>query len=211
MLTLPVYNIEGKEIETIELDASIFGAAVNQNAIHQVVVGYRANQRKGQAATKTRGEVSGSGVKPYRQKGTGRARAGSIRSPLWHHGGVVFGPHPRDYSYTVPKKLKILALKSALCARIKEAKFSVLDNLILETSKTKEAAKIFLQSKIKPHPESILLLLDKLDKNLRLALRNIDFLRVNLAKNTNAYEVLAAQKVIITKGALQQLSERLKE
>lgn len=210
MITLPVYNTEGKEIEKIRLDETVFGGAVNNAVIYQVVCAYRANQRKGLAVTKTRGEVSGGGRKPWRQKGTGRARVGSIRSPLWRHGGVIFGPQRRDFSYTLPKRLKTLALKSALCARIKENNFMVLDGLKLEGPKTKEVVKVLSHLQI-ASKKGVLLLLDKMNENTKLAIRNIDFLTVNLAKDTHAYEVLTARKVIISKDGLKQLTERLKK
>jgi large subunit ribosomal protein L4 len=208
-ITLPIYNTEGKEIDTVKLDATIFDGTVNTAAVYQAITAHRANQRGGLAATKTRGEVSGGGRKPWRQKGTGRARVGSIRSPLWRHGGVIFGPHPRDFSRALPKKLKALALKSALCAKIKENNFMVLDDLKIDKPKTKEAAKIFSSLKLDPK-KSILLLLDKIDDNLKLALRNLSFLNVNQAQNTNTYEILAHQKIIITKSALRELEQRLK-
>ena len=212
-ITLPIYNTGGKEIDSIKLDSTVFDGTLNTAAIYQVVNAYRANQRRGLAATKTRGEVSGGGRKPWRQKGTGRARAGSIRSPLWRHGGVVFGPHPRDFSYTVSSKLKKLALKSSLNAKIKENNFIVLDNLTLEKPKTQEAVKILSNLKVvttnKRH--KVLLLSDKIDKDLKLALRNIDFLHFNRAADTQAYEVLAAHKLIISKGGLKELVDRLKK
>jgi large subunit ribosomal protein L4 len=211
-ITLPIYNTEGKEIETVKLDASIFDGVINTAAVYQVITAYKANQRRGLAATKTRGEVSGGGRKPWRQKGTGRARVGSIRSPLWRHGGVIFGPHPRDFSYTVPAKLRELALRSALCAKVKENNFVVLDTLKLEKAKTKDAAKIFSNLKINPKKDkrhTTLLLLDKLDKNLKLALRNIGSLHLSFAKDVHAYDVLACRKLIITKDGLQQLMKRL--
>jgi large subunit ribosomal protein L4 len=209
-ITLPIYNTEGKEINTMKLDSDIFGDTINEACLYQVVNAYRANQRQGLAQTKTRGEVSGGGRKPWKQKGTGRARVGSIRSPLWRHGGVVFGPHPRDFSYTVPKKIKFLALKSALNAKIKENNFIILDSFKIENSKTKEALKIFSSLKINPSG-SALLLLDKIDNNLKLALRNIGFLTVNRAADTNTYEILAHQKLIITESAIKELMERLKD
>jgi large subunit ribosomal protein L4 len=214
-ITLPVYNTEGKDIDTVELNSSVFDGNVNTAAIYQAVNAYRANQRKGLASTKTRGEVSGGGRKPYRQKGTGRARVGSIRSPLWRHGGVIFGPHPRDFYYKLPNKIKLLALKSSLNAKVKENNFIVLDTIKLEKPKTKEANKIFSNLKVlsqkdnKPH--LALLLLDKLDENLKRALRNIGFLSVNLAKDTHAYEVLAHRKVIITKEGLKGIIQRFKK
>ncbi len=219
-ITLPIYNTEGKEIDSLKLDQGIFDGIVNADAIHQAVLAYRAGQRKGLASTKTMGEVSGGGRKPWRQKGTGRARVGSIRSPLWRHGGVIFGPHPRDFSYTIPVKIKNLALKSSLNAKINENNFIVLDNFKIEQPKTKEAVKILSNLKIgrlkdkknsKTKTIKALLLSDKLDKNLRLALRNIDFLSINRAQDTHAYEVLAANKLIITKEGLHELTNRLKK
>lgn len=209
-ITLPIYSSEGRQVDTIKLDTSVFDGNINTSAIYQAVCVYRANQRKGLASTKTRGEVSGGGRKPWRQKGTGRARVGSIRSPLWRHGGAIFSPHPRDYSYRIPDKIKKLALKSALRAKVKENNLIVLDNFKMDKPKTKEAVKIIYNLKIEPL-KNILLLLDKTDKNIKLALRNISFLNFNLAKDTNIYEVLVSRKLIITKQALADLTKRLKE
>lgn len=208
-ITLPVYNTEGKEVDTLKLNSAVFGSAINSAAIYQAVCAYRANQRRGLASTKARGEVSGGGRKPWKQKGTGRARHGSIRSPLWRHGGVVFGPHPRDFSYNIPKKVKLLALKSSLCVKLKENNLLVLDGFGIEKPKTKEAARVFSNLKINPL-KNLLLLLDKMDDDLKLALRNIGYLDVNLAKDTHAYEVMKHRKLIITKGALSGLTDRLK-
>ena len=219
-ITLPIYNTEGKEIDSLKLDQGIFDGSVNTDAIYQAVLLYRAAQRKGLASTKTMGEVSGGGRKPWKQKGTGRARVGSIRSPLWRHGGVIFGPHPRDFSYTLPLKIKKLALKSSLNAKIKEDNFIILDDLKIEKPKTKDAVKALSNLKInlpksqknsKRKTAKTLLLLDKVDTNLRLALRNIEFLTINRAQDTNAYEVLAANKLIITKEGLRELTNRLKK
>lgn len=213
-ITLPVYNTQGKEVDRISPDKTVFDGRVNESVIYQAVNAYRANQRKGLASTKTRGEVSGGGRKPWKQKGTGRARAGSIRSPLWRHGGVVFGPHPRDYSYALPVKIKNLALKSSLNAKAKENNLLVLDSFKLEKPKTKEAQKIFSGLMLglkKAKPNNVLLLLDKSDSVLKLALRNLDFLNVNLARQTNAYEVLASRKLIITRDGLSELIKRLKK
>jgi large subunit ribosomal protein L4 len=209
-ITLPIYNTEGKEINTMNLDSGVFGDSVNEAVLYQVVNAYRANQRQGLAQTKTRGEVSGGGRKPWKQKGTGRARVGSTRSPLWRHGGVVFGPHPRDFSYTVPKKIKILALKTAIYAKIKENNLIILDSLKIESCKTKETVKIFSRLKINPSLGA-LLLVDKIDDNLKFALRNIGFLTVNRAVDANTYEILAHQKLIITESAIKALTERLKK
>jgi large subunit ribosomal protein L4 len=213
-ITLPIYNTAGNQIDTVKLDTAVFDGEVNTDAIYQAVNAYRANQRMGLASTKTRGEVSGGGRKPWKQKGTGRARVGSIRSPLWRHGGVIFGPHPRDFSYTLPQKIKSLALKSSLNAKVKENNFVILENLKLENPKTKEAAKIFSHLKIgkkNQRPEHTLLLLDKWDNNLKLALRNLSFLKVNLSRDTHTYEVLSNKKLIITKEGLKELTDRLKK
>lgn len=213
-MSLPIYNTEGREVQTIKLDPEVFDGKINSAVIYQTVKVYLANQRKGLASTKTRGEVSGGGRKPWRQKGTGRARVGSIRSPLWRHGGVVFGPHPRDFSLKIPKRIRILALKSALNAKLKENNFIVIDDFKLASNKTKEAVKFLSHLKIEKKKngafKKTLLLLDKIDKNLKLALRNIDSLKINLAKDTHAYEVLNCHKLILTKEALNQLNKRLK-
>jgi large subunit ribosomal protein L4 len=214
-ITLPIYNTEGKEIDTVNLDTDIFKGVVNKDVLYQAIVAYRARKRSGLASTKTRGEVRGGGRKPWRQKGTGRARVGSTRSPLWRHGGVIFGPHPRDFSYPVPRKILVVSLISALSAKIKEKNLIVLDSLDMQTKKTKDAAKVFSNLKASPQKKrdgrSVLLLLGKPDALLKLAVRNINFLNFNLAKDTNTYEVMAAQKIVITKEGLESLTARIKK
>jgi large subunit ribosomal protein L4 len=213
-ITLPIFNTEGKEVDSIKLNTTVFDGVVNTDAIYQAVNAYRANQRAGLASTKTRGEVSGGGRKPWRQKGTGRARVGSTRSPLWRHGGVVFGPHPRDFSYTLPQKIKSLALKSSLNAKVKENNLIVLEELKLTQPKTKEASKVFTSLKVadkKKGRKNALLLLDKVDANNQRALANLSYLNFSLAKETHAYEVLAHKKIIITKDGLNALTNRLKK
>jgi large subunit ribosomal protein L4 len=214
-ITLPIYNTEGKETGTIKLNTGVFDGSINTAAIYQAVNAYRAGRRKGLAATKTRGEVSGGGKKPWKQKGTGRARVGSIRSPLWRHGGVVFGPHPRDFSYRLPQKIKNLGLRSSLNIKIKENNFIVVDDLKIEKPKTKDVCKIFsnLKAGTKKTRKSneVLLLLDKKENNLDMSLRNIAFLDVNRASDTHAYEVMSHRKLIITKDALNILTNRLKK
>ncbi len=210
MFTVSLKNSEGKEIDTLKLDESVFNDKIPPSCVYQVINAYRANQRKGRASTKTRGEVSGGGRKPWKQKGTGRARVGSIRSPLWRHGGVIFGPHPRDFSYTLPKKMKDSALKYVLTQKVKEDNFIVLDNLEIEKPKTREVVKILSNFKIDGKSKNVLLLMDKVDENLKKAFANINFLHVNLAKNVHTYEVLAAHKLLITIVGLKELSERLK-
>lgn len=213
-ITLPIYSLEGKEVDSLKLNPAVFDGTINQAAIHQAIVAFRANQRRGLASTKTRGEVSGGGKKPWKQKGTGRARVGSIRSPLWRHGGVIFGPHPRDFSYTLPQKIKNLALKSVLNAKVKDKNFIILDSFDLQGPKTKDAALVLANLKLnaqkKPKSSSVLLLLDKTNENTKRALRNISFIDINIATDTNPYEVLSHQKIVITKDGLHKLSERLK-
>lgn len=213
MFSLPVYNTEGKEIDKINLDPHVFDGEINEGVLYQTVVNYRANQRGGLASTKTRGEVSGGGRKPWRQKGTGRARVGSIRSPLWKGGGVVFGPHNRDYSYNLARKIKLSALKSSLNAKLKENNLFLINEIKIDKPKTKEVVNIFLnlKEKIGDLNKSTLLLSDKMDRSLRLASGNISFLETNLAKDAFAYQVLKAKKVIITKDGLKQLIERFKK
>ncbi|MFA4842423.1 MAG: 50S ribosomal protein L4 [Candidatus Omnitrophota bacterium] len=212
-ITVPIYNLEGKKAGTLKLNASVFDGNVNEGAVHQAIIGYRANNRRGLASTKTRGEVSGGGKKPWKQKGTGRARVGSIRSPLWRHGGVIFGPHPRDFSYNIPQKIKDLALKSTLNAKVKEDNFIILDNFSLNTHKTKDALKIFENLKLNPKKltssYSVLVLVEKTGNNEKRALRNINFVNLNKATDTNPYEVLSHHKLVITKDGLDKLTERL--
>ena len=214
MFTLPIYNQEGKEVDTVKLNEKVFDGVVNKDAVYQAVNSYRANQRKGLAATKTRGEVSGGGKKPWKQKGTGRARVGSIRSPLWRHGGVVFGPHPRDFYFTIPQKIRSLALRSSLNEKLNENNFVVLDDFKVTTSKTKDAIKVFENLKLTPKNTAksagIILLLDKIDKNEKLALRNVAFLNLNIARDTHVYEVLKHKKLVITKSGLAELTKRFK-
>lgn len=217
-ITLPIYNKHGKEVDSIRLDKEIFDGEINKALLHQAIVAYQTNQRKGLASTKTRGEVSGGGVKPWRQKGTGRARVGSIRSPLWRGGGIIFGPHPRHFSNRLPRQMKKIALKMSLNAKVKENNLIVLDELKFDAAKTKPAAEIFSQpifrvsdSKRSSKSHRLLLLLSEFDKNSKLSLRNIRFLNFNLAQNIHAYEVLTSKKIVITKEALGQLVKRLKK
>jgi len=211
-INIAVYDTQGKEVEKIGLDRHIFDGKVNSGAIYQTINAYRSNQRKGLAATKDRSQVSGGGAKPWRQKGTGRARVGSNRSPLWRHGGVTFGPSPRDYTQSLPQKIKNLALKSTLNANVKEENFIVLDKLGEFSARTKEVVSILSNLKItKKNKVTCLLLLPKdTVKWIKLALRNIDFLSFNQSTDTCAYEVLASEKLIITKDGLAQLVKRLK-
>jgi len=209
-ITLPIYNTEGKEVDSVKLDKSLFDGTVNTAAIYLAVNAFMANQRQGLAATKTRGEVSGGGRKPWKQKGTGRARVGSTRSPLWRHGGVIFGPHPRSFSWRLPDKIKTLALKSSLNAKVKDNQLMVVEALKLDSPKTKDAIKVLKNLKVIPGAKT-LLLLDKIDKNLKLALRNLKFLDFNAAQDTYAYEVLRHNKLLVTKEGLSKLINRFKK
>lgn len=213
-ISLPIYSTQGKEVDTLKLNPLVFAGRINLAAMHQAVTAYLANQRKGLASTKTMGEVSGGGRKPWKQKGTGRARVGSIRSPLWRHGGVVFGPHPRDFHYQLPQKIKDLALKSALSAKLKENNLIILEDFQAPNPKTKEVINILSNLKLTRQKEQkqqkVLLLLEKIDKALKRSLRNIGFLDFNLAKDAHVYEVLTHNKLLITKEGLLELTKRLK-
>ena len=214
MFTLPVYNSEGKEVDSIKLNVGVFDGSQNLDCLHQAILGYQANQRKGLASTKTRGEVSGGGKKPWKQKGTGRARVGSTRSPLWRHGGVVFGPHPRDFSYEIPQKIKALALKTSLNVKLNENNFMILDEFKVSEPKTKQAVGVFSNLKLfsakEKKSKKILFLTHKLDAQLKRTLKNISFLTVDLASDCHAYEVMNSQKLLITKAGLADLTQRLK-
>jgi len=209
MFKLPVYNQEGKEIESLELDPNVFDGQINQNVLYQAVLMYRANRRRGTADTLTRGQVSGGGKKPWRQKGTGRARVSSIRSPLWRKGGVVFGPHFRDFGFELPRKIRIAALKSSLNAKLNENNLLILKELNIGSPKTKEAVKIL--SNLKLEKKNTLLMLEKIDINTKRSFRNIGFFEIARASDTNAYQILAVQKLIVTLNALKVLAERIKD
>lgn len=206
MLEIDVLSQTGAKLEKLELPPHIFGVKVNPYLLHEVVRMYQANERQGTASTKNRGEVSGSGRKPWRQKGTGRARVGSIRSPLWRKGGVIFGPRPRDYSYSVPRRKLKIALSQALSDKLNNGELMVVDKIELANPKTKEMAKII--NNLNPGKKG-LLVLAKVDERLKKASRNIPFLSLVTAKEINAYQVLGHHKVILTKEALAGLGERL--
>lgn len=206
MLRLPVYNQEGKEIKSMDLDPKVFDEKINSAALCQAVNTYLANKRKGTASTKTRAEVSGGGRKPWRQKGTGRARVGSIRSPLWRHGGVIFGPHPRNFHKKLPKKIKVLALKSSIITKLKENDLVILEDIKLEKPKTRQIKKILDNLKIK---EKSLLLVDRIESNLRFGCKNFPILSLMRAEDANVYDVLRFKKLIITVPALGRIIKRL--
>jgi len=206
MAELAIYNTKGQSVGKVELDKKVFDGAVNEAILHQVIRMYEANQRQGTADTKTRSEVRGGGKKPWKQKGTGRARAGTSRSPLWKGGGKIFGPHPRDYSYSVPKSVKRLALISSLNAKVNDNDMIVLDDLKLEKPKTKEFAAMLGKIKAEQKP---LIVLENKDQSVIRASRNIGALLLRDYKALNAYEVLKQKKVVITHKALEALTKQL--
>ena len=205
MAKLTIHDIQGKEVDSIELPET-FDQAVNQDVIHQAIVMYQANLRQGTVSTKDRSEVSGGGKKPWRQKGTGRARAGSSRSPLWHKGGVAFGPHPRDFGYTVPKKIRTAALRETLNAKLKENDLLCVDHVSVDSGKTKDFIKILTNLKLKG---KILALLDGSDDKVLLASRNVPFMNFQRASDVNALDVLKNKKLFTTKEAVEKLLKRI--
>lgn len=209
MTKLKVWDQEGKIVGEIELNPKIFDGKINHVLIHQAVVTYLANQRRGLASTKTRGEVKGSGRKPWPQKGTGRARAGSIRSPLWRGGGIVFGPKPRDYSKKLSQRMRNLALKSALNAKLKDDQIMIIKEIKIEKPKTKEMVKILKNLKL--NGEKVRIVVDKLDENLKLAIRNLEKAILENVDTLTTYTVLDCKKLIITKDSLKKLEERLRK
>ncbi len=207
-MVVSVLDMGGKSVEEIELDAHVFDGNVKKKTLYQAIVGYRANQRKGLAATKTRGEVSGGGKKPWKQKGTGRARHGSIRSPLWRHGGVVFGPHPRDFGYSIPQKIKNEALRSSLNAKVKSGDVIFIEKIHIMHPKTKEFVK-FLDA-LKILNQSVVCVIDAITDNIKRSTRNIPHLQVIDSLSLNAYDVLNAKKVLMSRDSLKNIIKRLK-
>lgn len=206
MPILPIYNTSGKQTETMDLPESVFGPRINQDVIHQAVLMYQASRRQGTASTKERGMVSGGGKKPYRQKGTGRARAGSNRSPLWRKGGVVFGPHPRDFRYDLPRKIKTAALRESLNAKLIAQDLFCIERFDHHFSKTKEFAKFLAGLNL---DGKILALLEERNEKLERVSRNIPHFRSMLIKDVNAYDILRSKKILLTKAAFKKLLERI--
>ena len=203
MLT-KVYNMAGKQVGEIELPEAVFGVEPNEAAVHDAVKNHLANKRQGTQSALTRAEVSGGGRKPWRQKGTGRGRQGSTRAPQWTHGGIVFAPKPRDYSYSLNKKAKRLALKSVLSAKASEQAVVVIDELKMETPKTKEFA-AFL--KAVGCDTKTLVVTAEMDQNVLRSGRNIAGCEVTFANLLNAYDVLKANKLVVDQAALRKIEE----
>lgn len=205
-MKVQVLDQSGKPVQELSLPDEVFSYPVNDHLIYEAVVNYLANQRQGTACTKTRGEVSGGGRKPWRQKGTGRARAGSIRSPLWRHGGTVFGPKPRDYSYAIPKKARKNALKSALTAKLAENLIMVIDNINIAQPKTREAANWLKSLNI----DSALIVDSRENENLFRSVRNLPQAKAVDEGQLNIYDVLKYRWIIFSQRAFNSLVERLK-
>ena len=203
MANVTVYNMEGNEVGTMELNDAVFGVEINEHLVHLAVVRQLANKRQGTQKAKTRSEVSGGGRKPWRQKGTGHARQGSTRSPQWTGGGVVFAPVPRDYEVKMNKKEKRTALKSALTAKVQDNKFVVVDNLALDSVKTKDMQKVLTNLKA----DKALVVIADDDKNIYLSARNIANVETAIAKNINVYDVMRHNTVVITKDAVASIEE----
>lgn len=203
MANVTVYNIEGKKVDTIDLNDSVFGVEINEHLVHKAVVAQLANKRQGTQSAKTRSEVRGGGRKPWRQKGTGHARQGSIRSPQWKGGGVVFAPKPRDYSKKMNKKERALAIKSALTSKVNNEKFLVLDEIAFDEIKTKKMREVLDNLKV----NKALIVLDKKDDNVTLSARNLPNVRTISTNSINVYDILKYDTLVITKDAVAQIEE----
>lgn len=204
MPKVTIYNISGDQVGEIELSDDVFGIEVNENAMYEVVKNQLANKRQGTQSTKTRGEVRGGGRKPWRQKGTGRARVGSSRSPLWIGGGVSFAPKPRDYSYRLPKKIRKLAMKSALTSKVNNDEIIVLDGLNISAPKTKEMINIL--SNLNADKKALIVMDERNDAVIKSA-RNIPGIKTTSVNTLNVYDILKYDKFIITKDAVQKVEE----
>jgi large subunit ribosomal protein L4 len=205
-MKIAIKNIEGKSQGELEVKFELIENGKGSQAVHDTVVAYNAAQRSGTACTKTVGEVAGSNKKPWKQKGTGRARAGSVRSPLWAGGGVVFGPKPRDFSKKVSKKTRSLALRKALSARLKAGDVVVVDDLKLASPKTKGFTGLISALEL---TGTTLVISSEIDKNLTLASRNIENVALTTSDSLNTYDVLRPDKLLFTKSAFEKVSDRL--
>ena len=204
MPKVALYNMEGSQIGDIELNENVFAAEVNETAIHTIVKNYLANQRQGTQSTKTRSEVRGGGIKPWRQKGTGRARQGSIRATQWIKGGIALGPKPRDYRYSVNKKLKAVALKSALSSKVSESAFIVVDSIALEEIKTKKVCEMLTNLKVNT---SALIVTNEKNDNVVKSANNIQGVATTFMGSLNVYDILKYDVMVITKDAVSKIEE----
>ena len=204
MPKIDVYDIQGKKVSTVDLKDEIFGIEPNEAVVHSVLVNFLANQRQGTQSTKTRAEVRGGGRKPWRQKGTGRARQGSIRAPQWIKGGIALGPKPRSYKYTVNKKEKRLAIKSCLSSKVLEKELVVVDSLPLKEIKTKEMVKTLNNLKVEG---KTLILLPEKNETVQKSARNIDGVKTTLVNTINVYDLLKYKNLVITLDTVKKLEE----
>ena len=204
MPKLALYNMEGSEVGKIDLADAVFAQEVNKVAIHQVIVNYLANQRQGTQSTKTRSEVRGGGIKPWRQKGTGRARQGSIRATQWIKGGIALGPKPRDYSYSVNKKLKKVAMISALSAKCADNEIIVVDEIKLDEIKTKKVAAML---KALNAPAKALIVTNEKNDNVVKSARNIEGVTTTFMGSLNVYDILKHDVMVVTKDAVAKIEE----
>ena len=203
MANVSVFNMEGKEVGKMDLNDAVFGVEVNEHLVHMAVVQYLANKRQGTQKAKTRSEVSGGGRKPWRQKGTGHARQGSIRAPQWKGGGVVFAPVPRDYSFKINKKEKRAALRSVLTSRVQENKLIVVDELKFDEIKTKNFKAVMNNLKV----DKALVVLGEKNENAVLSARNLETINTVYADSINVYEVLKGGTLVLTKDAVAKIEE----
>lgn len=198
-----LFNIEGSQVGDVELNASVFEFPVNEAAMHQVILALLANKRQGTQSAKTRAEVRGGGIKPWRQKGTGRARQGSTRSPQWVHGGVAFAPKPRSYRMSIPKSMKRVAMKSALSSKVKEENVVVIDSLKMESPKTKTVAELLKKLSV----NKALIVTGDVEMNAYKSARNIEGVSMIPCNNINVYDIVKYEKLILTQDAVKKLEE----
>jgi large subunit ribosomal protein L4 len=208
MTKISVLDKKGVEVDSIDLPDEIFGGRLNTEVIHQAVVMYQASFRQGNVSTKERADISGGGKKPFRQKGTGQARAGSTRSPLWHKGGITFGPHPRDFGYSLPQKIKKVALRESLKAKSQDKNLHCISDIKEGFNKTKEFAKFLEKLGLKGR---ILAILDGSDESILRASRNIRSFHIMRAQDVNAYDILRNKNLLVTKTAFQNLLKRVQQ
>ena len=204
MPKLNVYNVLGEQVREIELNESVFGVEINQHVVYEVVKNQLANKRQGTQSAKTRSEVRGGGRKPWRQKGTGRARQGSTNAPQWTGGGVVFAPKPRDYSYSVPKKVRRLAMKSVLTSKVENNEMIILDELKFEAPKTKEMIKLLNNINA---DKKVLIVTSEKEENVVKAANNIPNVQTTIINNLNVYDILKYNSFVITEDAVRKVEE----
>lgn len=204
MPKIDVYNVEGTKVGDLKLNDEIFGIEPNEDVVHEAIVNFLANQRQGTQSTKTRAEVRGGGIKPWKQKGTGRARQGSIRAPQWIKGGIALGPKPRSYKYTLNKKVKRLALKSVLSSKVLENELIVIDEFKMSEIKTKNMIKVLSNLKI---DSKVLVVIPENDINVQKSIKNIPGAKVCLVSTINVYDILKYTKLVITKQAVEKIEE----